>query len=180
MARKNSIISITTNEETGALVFTVTGAGEFTITPADLTDEIRNRAMLHGLAQKVSDAAAIAKSEMTGDAETDAAMKFHAMKAVADRFADGDWSARRGDGTGPVAGVIYRAFEEWVMAEAKKAKKPIDAETIRALYDAKSRADQLALRNVPEIATIIERIKAERGAKSAPVDTAGLLAELGL
>jgi hypothetical protein len=180
MARKNSIISIAANEETGALVFTVTDAGEFSIIPADLTDEIRNRAMLHGLAQKVSDAAAIAKSEMTGDAATDAMTKFNAMKAVADRLADGDWSARRGDGTGPVAGVIYRAFEEWVMAEAKKAKKPVDAETIRALYDAKPRADQLALRNVPEIATIIERIKAERGAKSEPVDTAGLLAELGL
>lgn len=180
MARKNSIISITANDDATALVFAVANAGEFTVDLSALSDEIRNRAMVHGIAQKVSDAAAIAKSELTGDAATDAATKFNAMKSVADRLADGEWSARRGDGTGPVAGVIYRAFEEWVMAEAKKAKKPIDAETIRALYDAKSRADQLALRNVPEIATIIERIKAERGAKSAPVDTAGLLAELGL
>lgn len=180
MARKNALIAVAHNAEANVLTFTVGNAGSFDLPVADLADELRNRAMLHGLVQKVSDAAAIAKSELTGDAEKDAATKLEAMTAVRDRLIAGDWSKRNGDGSGPVAGVIYRAFEQWVNDMAKKAKKDApSAETIRAKYDAMTRGEQLALRNVPAIAKIIEAIKAERG-PAATVDTSGLLGELGL
>lgn len=181
MARKNSLINVNV-EESGSLVFTVGEAGSFTVNPAELSDDIRNRAVLHGLVQKISDAAAISKDDLTGDAAKDAATKLEAMQSVAARLAEGEWSKRSGDGSGPVQGVIYRAFEEWVIAtaKAKKADAP-SVETIRKVYDGKTRAEQLALRNVPAIAKIVERLKSERGAKAAKgVDTDGLLADLGL
>lgn len=180
MPRKNALITVS-RAETGALLFTVGSAGSFTVDPATLADEINSRARDHGLIQKVSDAAAIAKSELTGDADKDAATKLEAMKSVAERLANGEWSKRSGDGSGPVAGIIYRAFEEWALAMAAKGKKTAPtAEKLRSVYDAKSRAEQLALRNVLAIAKIIERMKSERGTKGEMVDTAGLLGELGI
>jgi hypothetical protein len=182
MARKNALITVALDGS--ALTFAVGSAGSFTIDTASLNDDIRNRALAHGIVQKVSDAAAMPKSEFKGkSADEIAAMKFNAMKAVADRLTgdDADWSKRSGDGSGPVAGIIYRAFEQWVLdtAKAKKVKTPPTSEAIRAKYDAMDRAGQLALRNVPEIATIMERLRAERGPK-ANVDTTALLGELGL
>lgn len=177
MARKNSIIS--SSFENGTLRIAVVGAGEINLTIADMPETILQAAVVHGLTQKISDAAAISKDELSGDAATDAATKFAAMSAVADRLRTGDWSKRSGDGSGPVAGIIYRAFEEWAMAKAKSAKATITAEKCRAVYDAKTRAEQLALRNQPEIAAIIEQMKAERG-PSATVDGSALLAELGI
>ena len=179
MAKKNAIVSI--ENDNGTLRFAVAGAGEFNIDTATLPEEIKARAMIHGLVQKVSDAAAIAKAELTGDAATDAATKFNAMQAVAERLIGGEWSKRTGEGSGPVAGVIFRAFAEWAkgMAKAKKAAIPTE-EQLRAVYDSKDRAGQLALRNVPEIATIIERMKSEKGGAAAKVDADSLLSELGL
>ena len=174
MARKNAIVSITRNAENGELTFTVADTGEFNLNPAELSDEVRNRAMLHGLVQKVSDAAAMGKDATPSD-------KFAAMKSVADRLIEGEWSKRTGEGSGNVAGIIYRAFREFVETSAKAAKKPVPAEeAIRAVYDAKDRAGQLALRTVPAITTIIERMKAEKGSTGPAVDADSLLADLGL
>lgn len=181
MAKKNALISVAHNPETNVLTFTVgEGAGSFDVPISALSDEIRNRATIHGLVQKVSDAAAMPKSELPKDKAKAAKVKFDAMSNVANRLANGEWSARRGDGSGAVAGVIFRAFAEYVANMAKSRKKPIpDEEVIRAVYDAKSRSEQLALRNVPEIATIIERIKSERG-PTVTVDTDALLGDLGI
>lgn len=177
---KKSIISASV--ENNVLSFIVDGAGSITIDLAELPSEIRDRAMIHGLTQKVSDAAAIAKAELPESEVEAAKVKFSAMQAVAQRLIDGDWSKRSGDGVGPVAGVIFRAFAEFVANAAKAKKRPAPSEAeIRAVYDAKDRAGQLALRNVPEIAAIIDRIKSERGATAAKaVDTESLLGELGL
>ena len=181
MARKNALISDNVTEN-GALAFNVGEAGGFEFNPAEVAEEIRNRATVHGFVQKLSDAAALPKSELTGDAKKDAETKLAAMLAVRDRLVAGEWSKRSGDGSGPVAGIIYRAFEEWVGDMARKSKKDApDATTIRAKYDAMDRSAQLALRNVPAIAKIIDRIKSERGASNAAqVDTGELLGELGL
>lgn len=174
MARKNAIVSVSVSE-TGNPVFNVEGEGSFAVDLAGLSDEIRNRALLHGIVQKISDAAAMGKGATPGD-------KFAAMKSVADRLAEGEWSKRNGEGGGAVAGLIYRAFREFIENRAKAAKKPAPAEeAIRAKYDGMSRSEQLALRNVEEIAAIIERLKAERGAaKSETVDVTGLLDDFGL
>lgn len=177
-------VSIISNEYAdNILTFNVVGVAEpITIDVSALSEEIRNRAMLHGLIQKVSDAAAMPKAELTGTEIENATRKRNAMAAVAETIIAGDWSKRREGGAGPVAGIIYRAFAEFAADKAKAAKKPVPTDTqLRALYDKQDRKAQLALRNVPEIAAIIERMKSERPAAAiAAVDTSALLGELGL
>ena len=166
------------------LTLMVGRAGAISLNLDTLSPAISRRAMVHGLVQKISDAAAIPKDELPfGDAAI-AAVKLAAMQKVADRLAaatSGDeWNAKSGDGSGAVAGVIFRAYAEFIKTMAAKREKPVPSDDdIRAAYDAKSRADQLALRNIPEIATIIVRMKAEAG-KSVAVDGDALLADLGL
>lgn len=180
MAKKNALITVVHNPDTNVLTFTVGEAGTIEIPVSDVPEEVRNRALLHGLVQKVSDAAAMPKSELTGNAKKDAKAKFDKMSAVATRILGGDWSRKAGDGTGQVSGIIFRAFSEYVEDMAKAKKKPIpDADKIRAVYDSKSRAGQLALRNVPEISAIMERLRSERG-PSVSINTDELLGDLGL
>ena len=177
---KKSIIS--TEVEGTAISFVVEGAGSFFIDYTNLTEELRTRALIHGIVQKVSDAAAMPKADLPSDPIEAAKTKLEAMQSVADRLLAGDWSKRSGEGGGPVAGIILRAFTEFALARAAKAKNTaVTAETVKAVYDAKTKSEQLALRNVPEIAAIIDRIKAERGNNAArQVDAAALLDELGI
>ena len=170
--RKNAIVSVDTSV-VGEITFDVVGAGSIALTIAQLSADVVTRATVHGIVQKVSDAAALGKDATPSD-------KFAAMSAVVARLLDGEWKMARGDGSSAVAGIIYRAYREFVNAKFAAAKKPAPDETaLRAQYDAKSRSDQLALRTVPEISTIIERMKSESGPVKT-VDTEALLADLGL
>lgn len=177
MARKNSIISFDLADDIAT--FTVTDAGDIVLNLAALSDDIRREAMVHGLRQKVSDAAAIPKADLPADPVEAAKTKFAAMQAVAARLIAGEWSGRSGDGAGPVAGIIYRAYEEFALTSAAAKKATITVEQIRAAYDAKTRSEQLALRGVPAIAAIMDRIRAEKGTSST-VDADSLLADLGI
>lgn len=177
MARKNAIIACDIDGDT--LTFTVNDAGEFTLNASSLSDDIRREALIHGLRQKISDGAAIPRDQLPDDPAEAAKMKFAAMAEIVDRLRNGDWSARRGDGSAPVAGIIYRAFEEWVLARAAEKGATLSPEQVRASYDARDRAAQLALRNVPAIADIIARMKAEKGGASS-VDADAILADLGI
>ena len=179
MARK-SIIETELSANDAGFTITVEGVGTIAICLTDLTPAIVNRAAIHGLIQKISDAAAIKKDELPADPAEAARVKFAAMDAVASRIRDGEWNKNTGEGGGAVSGIIYRAFAEWVADNAKAAKSPVpDDAAIRALYDGMDRAGQLALRTIPAIAKIIERIKSERGAAKTPaVDGAALLAAL--
>lgn len=174
---------IRTSYENGVLLFTVGEAGTIEIVVSDLSDVISETARIHGLVQKVSDAAAMPKDELSGDPKKDAVTKLDAMREVAERLTSDEpsWNARAGDGAGPVQGLIYRAFVEWAQSMAKAAKKTVSDEALKARYDAMERKEKLALRNVPAIATIIERLKSERPAKAADaVDTDALLGDLGI
>lgn len=177
MARKNALITVARENDT--LTFTVGDAGAFTLAVGELSDDVRETALYHGLVQKVSDAAAMPKTETAGKSEAEIAqLKLDAMTAVRDRLVAGDWSKRSGDGSGPVAGIIYRAFERWVNDMAKKAKKDAPAtDAIRARYDAMSRSEQLALRNVPAIAKIMDELRSEKPAAKS-IDTEALLADI--
>ena len=162
MARKNSIIS--SSFEAGAVSITVEGFDPLTINLVNLPEDIASRAMAHGIIQKVSDAAAIKRDELPDDPAKAAAMKYDAMREVFTRIISGDWNAKRGDGNGQPSGLIFRALLEYTNATRKAAKKPpVEEATLREYYDGKTRAEQLAFRNIPAIAAIVERIKFERG-----------------
>ena len=155
------------------LTIAIENVGTLSIDAATLSDDIRNAAMLHGLRQKICDAAAMSK----GATETE---KFTAMTVVRDNLLSGEWSQRAGDGIGPVNGLILRAFEQWVNEQviAKKVQTLPTSEKIKTSYNSKSRSEQLALRNVPRIAEIIETLKSERGGAKTEIDTDALLDDL--
>ena len=176
MARKNSIIS--TAFDAGTITITVEGFVPLTVALLDLPEDIATRAMAHGIIQKVSDAAAIKRDELPDDPAKAAAMKYDAMKEVFSRIVSGDWNAKRGDGGSAPSGLIFRALLEYTNAARKTAKKPpVEEATLRAYYDCKTRAEQLAFRNVPAIAAIIERMKSERGGASK-IDANALIEDL--
>lgn len=173
MARKNAIISATV---TGTvLTFNVEGAAKpIVVDAAKLSDDIRAAAIIHGLTQKIADAAALGKDATPAD-------KAEAMRAVADRLTgeEPSWNKRAGDGSDSApSGLIFKAFLEFATERATAAKKPIPSEEkVRELYDSKTRSEQLAMRKIPEIAAIIERMKGDKAAKSAP-DADALLADI--
>lgn len=171
MARKNSVVSV--EFANGLITFHVDGMQPLPLALAQLSDDVREKALVHGLIQKVSDAAALPKNEDGTPASP--SDKYEAMSAVVYRLNSGEWN-KRGEASGDSApsGLIRRAVIEWAVANGRTEAKAI------AFYEAKDRAGQLALRKVPEIAAIMERIKSERGAsKAATINADDLLAEIG-
>lgn len=173
MARKNSVVSVSIADNLDTITFAVEGQKPIVLIVADLNSEVTQRAMVHGLVQKISDAAALPKNDDGTPASPED--KYNAMLATAERLQSGEWN-KRGETTGESApsGLIRRAVIEWAVANGRTEAKAI------AFYEAKDRAGQLALRKVPEIAAIMERIKAERGAsKASTINADDLLAEIG-
>jgi hypothetical protein len=140
---------------------------------SDLPQEIRAMALMHGLKQKLVDAAAISRNPDTGRSAT-VEDKFAAVRAVADQLFAGHWNAVR-NGTGgstSAGGLLFRALCR--MYEGKKTP-----EQIREFLAGKSKAEQAALRGNKHVAAIIDDIKAEDDKNGTP-DTGSddLLAEL--
>lgn len=170
--KRNAAITATTGryaDHTGAVYDALTLAfangQELTIRPDQLAQEIVDQAIMHGLKQKLVDAAAIARNPDTGRSAT-IDDKFEAVKAVYDRLLGGMWNAvRTGEGGGS-GGLLFRALCR--MYDGKKS--PSD---IRAFLEAKSDAEKAALRKNPKVAAIIESMRAQ-----PDVDTDSMLDEL--
>lgn len=166
----------TTTTKTPAIACTITGT-IVTFTTADgattsldamsLTAELREAAMMHGLKQKMGDAAAISRNPETGRSAT-TADKLAAIEEVRERLLSGAWNKGRavGDGAGP-GGLLFKA-----LCRVKADKTPAEVKTY---LDGRSKEEQAALRKVPAIASAIEAIKAEN-AKDDGIDGEALLA----
>lgn len=122
---------------------------------------------IHGLKQKLIDAAAISRNPETGLSAT-VADKWAAVEAVWKRLQSGEWNAARGDGTGS-GGLLYKA-----LIRMMPDKTP---EQVKAWLEKKTAAEQAALRINPRVAAIIETIRAEQ-AKADDIDSDALLDQL--
>ncbi len=164
--KRNATISATINGSTLALTF---ANGEtLTMHGGALNNDVQQYAMMHGLKQKLVDAAAISRNPETGRAAT-VEDKYQAVKAVFDRLLGGQWNATR-EGGGNAGGLLAQALTR--MYAGRKT-----AEDIKAFLAEKSDAEKTALRKNPRVAQIIEDIRAEQG-KAAGIDTDELLGEL--
>lgn len=135
----------------------------------DLSDEIKFHLMMHGLKQKVADAAAIPRDTETGRSAADAD-KIAAMQAVATRLVAGEWSAvREGGGGGNAGGLLLRAL---MQLQPHKSR-----EELAVWLKGKSKSEQAALRTSPKIAPIIDELRA---AKTSDIDADDMLADLGI
>lgn len=144
-----------------------------TLAVSELSSEIRHAALMHGLKQKLVDAAAISRNPDTGRSAT-ADDKYEAVLAVYNRLVSGHWNAGRSAGTGGSGGLLFRALCRMY----GDAKSP---EQIRGFLAGKSKAAQAALRGNARVAAIIDEIKAEDAANGMGADAAAsddLLAEL--
>ena len=140
--------------------------------PESLNPEIQRAAMLHGLKQKLADAAAISRDTATGRAAT-IVTKFDAVKEIFDRLtgANGSWPSwnkPRAGGAGGQGGLLARAIARYKGVEVSAAK---------AYLDRLTDAQKQALRVDPRIATIINELRLE-SAKPAGIDTDALLGGL--
>lgn len=149
------------------LIFTGDNGRELTVSIEQLADDIRVQAMMHGLKQKIGDAAAISRNPETGRSAT-TEDKFDAMAEVLNRLLSGAWNKTRegGDGGG-AGGLLFKA-----LCIVRKDKT---AEEIRAYLASRTKEEQAALRKVPAIADAIETIRAAN-AKDGGIDGEALLA----
>lgn len=163
-----SIEATVTNE---SVTFTATSGDAITIWVHDLNDSIRRQAMLHGLKQKVGDAAAISRNPDTGRSATDFD-KLAAMQEVLSRLLSGQWNKVRGEGTGTGSGgLLFRA-----LCMVYPNKTP---EQLREFLGKKSNEEKHALRTkVPAIVAAIEEIKSKMTDDGEMPDTEALLGEL--
>jgi hypothetical protein len=128
----------------GVITWSVKGAGELTLDVAKLSEENRQRAVCHGMVQRVSDAAAMARDAKTGASATPQE-KFAAMQRLVEHYAGGstEWSpARSVEGVGrPRA----NPQGELLVAALKIFNPAKGEETIREFVKARSSAQITAL-----------------------------------
>ena len=166
MKKRNAVITAQIADDT--LVLKFVNGEVLELNANELSPEIRRMALLHGLKQKLVDAAAISRNPETGRPASPND-KFQAVKAVYDRLLAGQWNAVR-EGGGATGGLLLQALCRMYAGR----KTP---EELKAFLVDKSDAEKTALRKNPRVAQIIEEIRAERG-KAADIDTDELLGEL--
>jgi hypothetical protein len=164
--KRNATITATIEGMTLTLAF---ANGEQLVMRGDaLNTDIQAHATMHGLKQKLVDAAAISRNPETGRAAT-VQDKYDAVKTVYDRLLAGAWNANREGGTAN-GGLLFRALLR--MYQGRKTEQDI-----REFLEGKSDAEKTALRKNPRVAQIIEDIRAETG-KAASINTDSILGEL--
>ena len=128
--------------------------GYLSIEPSQLTPEIREMALLHGLKQKLVDAAAMSRNPITGRSAT-IEDKFEAVSIVHKRLLAGSWNAPR-EGGGATGGLLFQALCR--LYEGRKTP-----EQLKTYLDTLSDAQKTALRASGRIAPILEQLRAEAG-----------------
>lgn len=161
MAKRQIQSIIDINNQT--LTIEVEGHDSIICELSEIHTDMLNHAALHGLKQKICDAAALG-------AEYSISEKYTAMKEVFDRIysAEPQWNKTAGGGGG-ATGLLFRA-----LCRLYPDKSP---EQLRAYHDKLDKKQQAALRGNPKIAPIIEKIKLE-AANTTGVDSDELLAGL--
>lgn len=154
------------------LTLTFADGNEIVVDVSKLSDDIRASAIMHGVKQKLVDAAAIARNVDTGASAT-VTDKFNAVKKVADRImsADGKWNEGRGAATTPGAsGAIL------VRALMKMTGK--DETYVKDFLSAKTKEQRAALKRNPQVLAAMAELQAATVTNG--INTDALLGELGV
>lgn len=157
----------------GGIELTFGGRADLTITidVDNLPEAVYRQAVVHGLKQKLVDAAAISRNTDTGASAT-IQDKYDAVREVAERLLAGEWNKRREAGAGSGPGGLLKA------ALVRLYAGRMNEEQLDAWLTAKTDKEKAALRKNPKVAEIIDTIRTER-AKDTPAGAADdLLAEL--
>lgn len=153
------------------LMLTFANGQSLAVDSAALNPSIVEAATLHGLKQKLCDAAAINRDPATGKPAT-IATKYEAVREVFDRITspDGTWNKIR-EGGNNSGGLLLTALVR--MYAGRKTR-----DDLTAFLASKTDAEKAALRKNAKIAAIIEEIRAERATDDEGVDSDAILEEL--
>ena len=152
------------------MTLTFANGGHLRLNAGELAPSIREAAMMHGLKQKLVDAAAIGCNPDTGRSAT-IADKYEAVREVFDRITGPNptWNKVRGGESSGLGGnsLLLRAL---VRITGKSR------DVLTTFLESKTKEERTALRKQSRIAAVILEIQAEEAAKT--VDTDGMLDEL--
>lgn len=147
------------DDESGEVTFEFTSGQTIKIGIGELSDDVRRRATLHGLAQKIGDAAAGKKDDEA----------FEACMVVYQRLVTGEWkvAAERGEGARPLM-VIQAIFNALTAA----GKNP-DLAAIQAKYTGEGAEERrkAAMAN-PQVKAEFAKLQAAAAAERAAKLTA--------
>lgn len=154
------------------LTLTFSEGQEIIIDANSLRPEIRDMAMLHGLKQKLVDAAALSRNTATG-LPASVSDKYDAVKRVADRLMsdEGTWNEGRGTSDGSVGSgnLLLRAMMKMTGHDETYMKDWLSAKT---------KEQRAALKKNPRVIAIMAELQA--ATVVGGVNTDALLEELGL
>lgn len=166
--RKTTTPAIEATIEGTVLTLTFSHGKTLVLDSVQMPPAIIDAALLHGLKQKLVDAAAMSRNPENGRAAS-IEDKYEAVHEVYERLLAGQWNKPRGDGSG-AGGVLFKA-----LCRMYTDKTP---EQIKTFLDGKTDAEKSALRRNAKVAAVIAEIQAETGAKSG-IDSDEILGELG-
>ena len=173
--RSNSVIS--TRLEGDAIVFSVAGVGELHLPFGELSDAVKHRAMIHGLTQRISDAAALSRNPETGKSATPQD-KYDEMARLVAHYRTGtpEWSVKRAGGTGETRenGITLRALAAVQGADVATMRERVDR--LAEKQGVTTRAILAKISQQPAVATKIAELRAQ----TVSVDADDMLAELGV
>lgn len=150
-AKSNSVISTEIAEQ--KVLFTVAGVATLELELEKLSEEVFKRAAIHGLIQRVCDAAAISRNTETGQSATPTD-KYEAMKELVDFYNSGTTEWRRtssGAGSGENGGLLRKCL---VKLYPEKTEERI-AEFLKGL----TRKEKLALLNTEAVKKIADEFR---------------------
>ena len=133
----------------GELALTFGNGEQLTLSADQLSADILGQALMHGLKQKLVDAAAISRNPDTGRSAT-IDDKYAAVREVYDRLLSGEWNKTREAGAGGSGGLLFRA-----LCITYPAKTP---EAIREYLAKRTAEEKTALRK--KFAELIATLKA--------------------
>ena len=185
-AKSNSVITAKPDKQ--GITFTVLGVGDIVLGFDQLSASVRQRAMVHGLTQRISDAAAIPFNKEENRYATPQE-KFEAMQALVEHYHTGteEWSRTRAAGGSRVDGettLILRAVAEHQGCPVEDMRERVKAIAAkREMTPREYLAGVLATAQkgpgpLAGVAVVYERLKAEQPKPVAKLDGDELVAEL--
>lgn len=164
--KSNSVITHVVGDN--QITFNVLGIGDMVLNVGKLNSAIIQKAAMHGLVQRISDAAAISRNPDTGAPATPQE-KFDAMSKLVAHYESGtsEWTRVRAAGEGQSGGLLFRAL----CIMSAETKSP---DEIKTWMSTKTKAQLAALRATERVATIIATLRPA----SIEVDANALMNEL--
>jgi len=139
---------LTVTRQGRALHFVLGNGLRVEVSPDDLSDEMRDAALFHGVNQKVRDSASSKSKDL------DYSGAFSAMQGVVDNLMSGLWNAKGGSGTSDLIAAISN-LKKITVEEATELVDNLDDDQLKAVM------------GKPAIKVEIARIKLERAEKIA-------------